>query len=261
MLKRSFLAGVLCIAATSAYSLCSEHNRSCSLFSISPTFGYYQYKEPGLMSIKGPSFGLQLDYQQISRNGMVLFVNAELGFVNGKYDGRLNDNEQTPFTMNNDNSYILGISPRLGYQFLLYQQQLALTPYAGLGYRFLHNGTSDNQYGYLRISNYFYLPLGVQLTLNKGHFMMQSQLEFDVLPHGIQYSGVDGGVYNQQDRGFGANANILFGQDESSWAWLVGPYVKYWKIPDSKAEAGNTYTWKEPKNNTLDIGLMAKFIF
>ena len=69
--------------------------------------------------------------------------------------------------------------------------------------------------------------------------LVQSQLEFDYLLHGIQHSYVAFSkeqthpLTHQQKSVYGANANLLFGQRQGSWAWLVGPYIKYWNIAES----------------------------
>ena len=260
MLKKVYAAMFFLLSTATSYAACGIDQTGCSLFSISPMVGYYSYREPGLMSIKGPSFGLDGSYQYIDRNKVTLIVDGQLGFVNGKYDGSLLNGQ--PFQMDNDDSYILGISPKIGYVFFWQKLSLALTPFIGLGYRFLNNDSSHDSAGYLRISNYFYIPVGVDVNWHKGKLVFQSRIEFDGLIRGVQYSGIDGGVTNQQREGWGANGYLLLGRDQESWTWLVGPYIKYWKIQSSEtANGATTNGWYEPENNTLDVGLLFKFIF
>ncbi len=260
MIKRIVGFSAILLTTINANATCGIDKAGCSLFSISPMAGYYSYREPGLISIKGPSFGLDGSYQYIDRNKVTLIVDGQFGFVNGKYDGRLLNGQA--FQMDNDNSYILGISPKVGYVFSWQKSGLKLTPYIGLGYRYLNNDSSNNSAGYLRISNYFYIPVGADISWHKNKLIIQSRLEFDGLIHGIQYSGIDGGVTNQQREGWGANGYLLLGRDQGSWAWLIGPYIKYWKIQTSETADGATQkVWYEPENNTVDAGLMMKFIF
>ncbi|WP_440682832.1 hypothetical protein [Cysteiniphilum halobium] len=259
MIKRIIAFSAILLMAINVNATCGIDKVGCSLFSISPMAGYYSYREPGLMSIKGPSFGLDGNYQYIDRNKVTLIVDGQLGFVNGKYDGRLLNGQ--PFQMENDNSYILGIAPKLGYVFSWQRAGLKLTPYIGLGYRYLHNDSSNNSAGYLRISNYFYIPVGADISWHMNKFIIQSRLELDGLIHGTQYSGIDGGISNQQREGWGANGYILLGREQGGWAWLIGPYIKYWKVQTSEVASGNTNKWIEPENNTVDVGLMIKFIF
>lgn len=192
-------------------------------------------------------------------------LHSEFGFVNGTYDGALMDG--TPYTFKDDKSYIAAFSASLGRQFSFENQrdyQGYAIPYIGLGYRRLVNDTSDNPYGYARYSNYFYLPLGVQLEITKGQVMIQFQLEFDYLLHGTQKSKESDSVIttldveNQQKNGYGANANLLFGRRHSLWTWLVGPYVRYWNLAKGDTDELGYY---EPKNNTLEAGIMLRFVF
>ncbi len=262
MVKKALILASLSLSPLMVNSMCEVDKIDCSEFSLSPAIGYYSYREPGLMSIKGPSIALDGSYQYIERNRITLMIEGQLGFVNGKYDGRLNDKQQTPFQMNNDNSFIFGISPRIGYLFQFPKVLITVTPFLGLGYRYLNNDTSNDSHGYLRASNYFYIPIGLQFTWLHKKLVLESKLEFDYLIRGIQYSSVDGGIVNQQREGWGANGNILLGRNQGSWMWLIGPYIRYWKIQTSDIANGNAEKgWYEPENNTLGVGVMAKFVF
>ena len=244
-------------------------NNEGSRVSFSAAAGYYQYKEPEIkpipMSIKGPSLSLDLDYQYTYTNNIVLMLNSDFGFVYGKYDGSTRDRNTgvvTPLSYNGDNSFILGISPRLGYQFYLPKYSFRLLQFIGLGYRYLHNDSSDITGGYLRQSNYFYLSVGFIFEYEYQQWLWQSEIEFNNLIQGIQYSGAYGGVTNKQDSGFGINGNILMGRNTGHVTWLIGPYIKYWNIKDSDHVSNAHVTGAhEPANNTLDIGLMLRFIF
>ena len=235
-------------------------NNQGSRISFSSAAGYYQYKEPEIkpipMSIKGPSLSFNLDYQYTYTNNIVLMLNSDFGFVYGKYDGSLMDG--TPASLDS-NSFILGISPRLGYQFYLPKYSLRLVQFIGLGYRYLHNDTSNHPNGYLRQSNYFYLSIGFIFEYEYKDWLWQSTIEFNNLIEGIQYSGHPIDVTNKQDSGFGINGNILMGRDMGHVTWLIGPYIKYWNIKDSDS-VGLTEAY-EPANNTVDIGLVLRFIF
>ncbi|WP_100550587.1 hypothetical protein [Caedibacter taeniospiralis] len=266
-IKKTLIFSALSFSVANSYEVCGIDKVGCSLISISPAIGYYKYEEPKIhtpqgqkyMNIKGVSFRLDGAYQYIDRNRVTLIVDGELAFVNGKYDGFLQNGE--PFQMSNDDSYILGVSPKIGYVFSWQGVGVNLTPFVGLGYRFLDNDTSGTSGGYKRISNYFYIPIGVDFDWRKNKFMLQSRVEFDGLIQGVQYSSVDGGVTNDQREGWGANAYVLLGRDQGGWAWLVGPYVKYWKMQTSETSTGNTGNWVEPENNTLESGVQFKFIF
>lgn len=237
-------------------------------FFIAPTVGHYQYEEPSLMKITGPSYGLALGYRYIAKNNLVWFLQGEANVVHGKYDGHLFD--RTPYSFEHDRSNIGVLSSSLGYQFAFQGPkgyQGAVITYIGLGYRYLFNDTSDDPHGYKRVSHYVYLPLGIQLLLTKGQMIMQSQLEFDELLQGrqdtsnINFDGNTYSVSNKQKSGYGANAKLLFGRRQGSWTWLVGPYVRYWNIADSDPVDVGLGPMIEPKNNTLEAGVMLRFVF
>ena len=45
--------------------------------------------------------------------------------------------------------------------------------------------TTTGHRGYLRISNYFYLPIGVKLQYSPNNWLIQSQLQFNYLLYGL----------------------------------------------------------------------------
>ncbi|WP_119343778.1 hypothetical protein [Facilibium subflavum] len=259
MIKKNITFLSLCVLSSLSYAHCELGQTSCSRFSLSPTIGYYKYAEPGYMKITGLSVGLQFDYQYIQKNNLVLQIQSQLGFVNGKYDGSLLNSQ--PYSNSNDDSYIFSVAPSVGYRFSFSNNAMQLIPYAGLGYRFLNNDTSDTSAGYQRLSNYFYLPVGFQFEQQLKRWQWQLNAEFDYLIYGNQYSGIDGGVNNPQHHGWGANASLLFGHQVDSVGWYVGPYIKYWRIQQSDTASGNTSSWVEPENYTVDAGVMFKFVF
>ena len=235
---------------------------------ISPTLGYYQYKEePSMMKITGPSYGLAFGHRYVGQHDFVWLLQGEVSVVNGKYDGSLQNG--SPYSYAHDRSDIAALSLSLGRRFFITNQKdhrVAMITYIGLGYRYLLNDSSNNPHGYLRESNYVYLPVGVQLFTIKGQMVIQSQLEFDYLLQGTQHtdlptSGKDYRLTNQQNSGYGANANLLFGRRHGSWTWLVGPYVKYWNIAESDVVVIGFEPLVEPKNNTLEAGITFRLVF
>ena len=234
------------------YAKSELNNSQGSRFIFSPSVGYYKYKSPELMEITGPLLSFGVDYQYTKENNIVLMVSSDFSFVNGSYTGSLFDGK--PQTFDNDNSYILGVSPRLGYQFYFQEQVFKFLPSIGLGYRYLNNDASNEPGDYLRQSAYFYIATSFRFEYVYTHWTWKANIEFDVLMYGAQYSRTKGGVKNKQDSGFGLNSYILMGSGTS----FIGPYIKYWNIADSDLDASGV---RERKNNTLDIGVMYQFIF
>ena len=232
----------------------SRLNEKGSQFIISPSIGYYKYKNatPGLMKITGPSLSFGVDYQYAKQNDIVFMVNSDFGFVNGSYTGNLFDNKAQTF--DNDNSIILQISPRLGYQFFFQEQTLKLLPSIGLGYRYLNNYASNEPGDYLRQSTYFYIISSLRFEYTYKYWTWKANIEFNTLMYGAQYSRTRGGVKNKQDNGFGINGYILMGSGTS----FIGPYIKYWSIGDSDRDISGL---SESKNSTLEVGVMYQFVF
>ena len=77
--------------------------------------------------------------------------------------------------------------------------------------------------------------------------------------------GVYDGVNNPQHSGYGINAQLLVGKRINKFSWLFGPFINYWWINDSETRTIETNSGKiaitEPQNDTLDVGLMFRFIF
>jgi hypothetical protein len=92
-------------------------------------------------------------------------------------------------------------------------------------------------------------------------------LEYDIFWWGKQKShlGSVPGYYdieNDQDKGYGIRGSIKFQRRGEKVDFVIGPFIRYWNIKDSKTTkdpAGTT--WIEPKNNSTEIGcqLAVKF--
>lgn len=260
MLKKPLVIVIFMLMAEMVGAYCTLGMTDCSSFSLAPSLGYYKYAEPGLMNIKGISFGLQADYQYTSAEKVAFIFASEIAFVNGRYAGSYQNG--TPLSYNNDNSYLLSFSPRIGYQLYFARQDLQLVPFIGIAYRYLNNDNADKPGGYLREANYFYIPVGITVDKRFSKWLFESNFEFDYFVYGRQYSGIDGGIENAQHSGYGAKLNALVGQADASVTWLAGPYIKYWNIKDSETATGASQsTWIEPANYTVDSGLMVKFVF
>ena len=151
-----------------------------------------------------------------------------------------------------------------------------ISPYSGLGYRYLLEGTSGSTTTtgaimYQRTQSYLYIPIGATHKFaidNKSK--LETTAEFDYLIIGQNHSNtsaVNGyGTYSgypnisvSQNTGFGLRLNSMYQQGN----WSVGPYITYWNIAQSGTQtytynkSGTTYraTAWEPSNTTTEIGL------
>lgn len=156
-------------------------------------------------------------------------------------------------------------------------QGTQLTPYAGFGYRLLLDAlggttTSTGAVGYDRLSQYEYLPLGVEakLPLAPG-WSVKPTAEYDYFLHGTQdsyLSEVSSGLsdmHNTQDSGYGLRGSLMVRLDGPR-PIEFGPYIRYWNIKQSDTQpitfrgvtVGGGF---EPANHTTEIGLSAKVWF
>jgi len=153
-----------------------------------------------------------------------------------------------------------------------------LSPYIGLGYRFLRqNGgglfTSTGNYFYDRQSTYNYIPLGLKrrIALADGA-TLETTVEYDYLISGNQYNGLSAAnnsgsgisdatnINNKQNSGYGLNASLMYRRPDG---WSFGPYWKYWNIEASEAASysSTTQAVTERANTTDEFGIRAMYKF
>ncbi|MGB7541793.1 MAG: hypothetical protein WA373_08625 [Burkholderiales bacterium] len=146
---------------------------------------------------------------------------------------------------------------------------VSLSPYAGLGHRFLYNDlrgtTSSGTAGYRRYSNYLYAPLGLTSRFSAGdQWVIAATVEYDYFIRGRQVSLLTdansgyGDAYNTQRRGRGYRLSVMAEKDH----WAFGPWMHYWSIEDSDV------VWiapgvggMEPKNWTREAGVEVRYRF
>lgn len=146
---------------------------------------------------------------------------------------------------------------------------VALTPYIGIGHRYLYNDlrgfSSTGAIGYRRYSRYLYMPLGISLRIHTGNsWVVAPSIEYDYFIRGEQESMLsDTGlgipdVTNRQRKGFGYRAALMFEKNHVSF----GPWLQSWKIEDSdlKPIGGGVFVY-EPRNETFEAGIEVKYRF
>ncbi|TNF69481.1 MAG: hypothetical protein EP298_03065 [Gammaproteobacteria bacterium] len=243
-----------------AYANDQPQDKRKASISISPEFGYYRYEEPGIMKIKGPLIGLNSETQipLPYKFSVRLFVRSAYNF--GSYSSTSSGDQD------NDNSWLINIAPSVGYSFI-FNNGFTLTPYTGFGYRYLNNDSSGDttttgHFGYLRESNYFYWPIGLDIKLKQGKWSYRGVFEYDYLIVGYQYSHLPasfgGTISNKQTQGYGLNGKLEIAYQVSRRVQIgVGPYIRYWNIKESEVDKG----FVEPDNNTFEAGGFISFIF
>ncbi len=145
---------------------------------------------------------------------------------------------------------------------------LKMTPYSGLGWRYLNDGLDANQPGgYGRESKYFYAPLGVNIERSlPGRWLVGFNAEYDWLINGLQRShleDVDPGyetLNNKQRHGFGWRASLKVVKELPRMSLSFEPYYRFWHIDASDVQP---IVWdglvvgggQEPDNTTSEVGL------
>jgi hypothetical protein len=101
-----------------------------------------------------------------------------------------------------------------------------------------------------------------QLLL-QDEYQWSTHFEYDYLLRGEQISYLSDtrilpfNIKNKQTQGYGLRGELLYGQNK----WSAGPYVSYWHIKDSKREDIDGAVFWEPRNQTLEVGVLLKYSF
>lgn len=221
------------------------------------------YKEPGLMEENGAMIGIGGSYTY--RENVMLQVEGIFKYGQVDYDGSTQSG--TPVQASGIDNYLFEVRMTGGYDFLV--STTTITPYIGLGHRYLVDNADTIENGYKRESNYLYSPLGVttNTALNNGWFFGVT-VEYDIFWNGVQksyLSDIDsriGDVENDQHEGYGFRASIVFHNSTFS----IEPFFRYWSIEDSDAafitvHGSPVAIGIEPNNNSTEVGLKAAYIF
>jgi hypothetical protein len=228
---------------------------------IGPEISFIEYNEPDLMKEKGMMIGIGAAY--IYHNGvMIKFA--------GRYSYGLVD-YQNSGTINNIDDIIFEIKGLAGYD-VRASNTVTITPFIGLGYRYLEDDasgkiSSTGAGGYLRESNYYYSPIGIEVVnVIDGDWSAGVMLEYDYFWKGKQksyLSNVDSGyntVESKQNSGYGVKGSINIKKQTNRVFYVIEPFIRYWNIDKSDVQNLTYYgtvigTGWEPKNESTEIGV------
>ena len=221
----------------------------------------YRYEEPGPgVKIWGPRVGVTGAYTYTGASHWFLKVDGRYSYGSLKYEGSGTKDSVPDSILETRGVFGKDFLPRSG---------LSLSPFAGLGYRYLYNdlrGTSSTgAAGYQRYSNYLYAPLGLTARINvNGQWVIAPTIEYDYFIRGRQKTQLtDTGLgysdaTNTQNKGYGYRLSVM--AEKGSWAF--GPWMNYWSIEDSDiVPVGFGFVGREPKNETREYGLEVKYRF
>jgi hypothetical protein len=164
----------------------AKHNEIISKmhdWEIGPEISFIEYREPAVMKEEGTMIGIGSAYTY--HNGVMIKIAGRYSYGQVDY--------QNSGTLNNIDDIIFEIRMLGGYDFNI-SNTFTFTPFIGLGYRYLEDDaagriSSTGHYGYLRESNYYYSPVGIEAVniFDKG-WSAGAILEYDYFWKGKQKS-------------------------------------------------------------------------
>jgi hypothetical protein len=237
-------------------------------WSIGPEVYWYEYREtPSFVYQWGPFGGVDTSYTFKFNNVFAtLDGDVDVGYLDYKASGsgRLNGIWNYKGDVRALFGVDLGVSP-----------SFYISPFVGAGYRVLFESqggraTTVGQVAYDRLSQYYYLPLGIATSITAGSWVLRPTAEYDLFIGGNQTSylsqvGFNEDLNNRQTVGYGARASLL-ADTRTPWGRVaIGPFFRYWNIGSSRQVPGfignNAAVFFEPPNNTVEAGLALHFLF
>jgi hypothetical protein len=249
-------------------------------FDMGTEISHITYKEPSAtVREKGGMYGVYGVYtyrpgkDDIFDNSLVTMyrIDAKLSF------GQMDYSSDPSGTLNGIPDYLFELRTVAGYDWYTTPDWL-LTPYAGLGYRRLSDDSggmmsSTGASGYGRIANYFYFPLGMDISHQlTPDWRVGGNGEFDVLFWGHQESHLsdvsvaEPDLNNKQQRGYGLRGSLKVQKIGEKYNFSLEPFVRYWHIAQSDVNiavgpGGVIEAGYEPDNNSTEVGVKAGFQF
>jgi hypothetical protein len=261
VIKRATLAGALLLLACSGALARDPADARLSTrpgLEIGGQAAYYDYKEPNFAEIKGNRLGLIGAWTAV---GPGIFVRLDLRASYGSLDYHGSG------SISGVPDLIFETRAVTGFDWVF--DNTTLSPYVGLGYRYLYDDltgySSTGAAGYRRYSNYLYAPAGMTLRIGlDANWVFAPTAEYDFFIQGKQKSMLSdanaafSNVTNTQNKGYGYRLYLMFEKEKLA----VGPYLHYWHIQDSDVQPiGGGFSGLEPENFTREYGLELRYRF
>ena len=252
-------------SAHAAITLNENRSEMTSEFEVAPEFSYIKYDEPGIADENGFMGGVSGAYTARFPEKWVLGVDGRFSAGQVDYDSH------NTGSVDGILDFIIEVRGTAGYD-LEVMDNTRLTPYIGIGYRFLRDElgakfTSTGHVGYDRQTEYVYLPLGIKtLSSLDTEWYLGFNVEFDIFLDGTQKSelgdAVDGvdTLVNDQNTGYGVRGSVQLVKAGDKYDFFVEPFVRYWNIDKSDVKAVTSggrplgVVGYEPKNDSTEIG-------
>jgi hypothetical protein len=249
------LSALLLFSASSFAYAPPEHE-----FTTTADISYYTYEEPDVMKIRGIMYGISGSYTYTYRQALMLRTEGSFHYGSMKYTSNNSGDDSGIPDCLVEFRFLTGPD-------LFPVSWLVLTPYIGVGYRYLRDDsagklTSLGFAGLLRESNYYYVPVGISASTDYVHGWIFSLMsEYDYLGKGRQKSytsetGSSFDVVNYQIYGYGLRFSLSGRRHFGKFDYFIEPFLTYWNIGRSEdvLEPDN-FMYYEPANHTLQYGL------
>ncbi|MEX0958512.1 MAG: outer membrane beta-barrel protein [Burkholderiales bacterium] len=261
VLATAAIFGVLSQVASAETGEPADPGRTWRGWELGGQLSNYRFEEPDFgVKIQGPKAGVTGAYTFSGKRKLFFRMDGRLAYGSLDYEGS--------GTLDSIPNWIFEVRGVLGKDFLP-GSRTSLSPFAGLGYRYLYNDfrgtTSTGAVGYQRFSRYLYLPLGLTARFKLGDsWVIAPTIEYDFFIKGEQVSQLSdtnlgfGDVTNSQDDGYGYRVSLM----AEKGAWAFGPWMHYWKIERSDiVPVSSSIGFFEPKNETREFGFDVKYRF
>lgn len=244
-------------------------------------FSYFHYEEPDFMEQSGPLFGVFARYDiRTPENDKVSSWEEFLSSYQNNYvfgieghilAGSVDYDSQSTGSIDDIGEFLFETRGLAGYDFPV-AQTTVLTPYTGIGYRYLYNAmggetTTTGAAGYDRETHYFYMPFGLRThTPLEGPWSFGLNVEYDLFLDGTQESHLEdvssslNTLENDQNNGYGVRGSIQLVRLADTWNLLVEPFIRYWNVDESNIATitcGGTpcAAGYEPNNESIEYGV------
>ena len=263
---KSILTAVL-IAAVSGAAVAQETTQPNPLlyrrgWEAGGQVANYRYEEPNFMKLSGGRIGGVGAYTFTTPSRVYTRIDMRASY------GLLDYESRGSGTQDDIPDFITEARVVVGRDYLA-GEGVALSPYIGLGYRYLYNDlsgySSTGAVGYERYSHYVYVPIGITMRFRAAErLVIAPTLEYDWFLRGRQESYLSNtgigyaDATNTQKDGYGYRAYLMF----ETRRWALGPYTHYWKIKDSDlVYIGLGRYAQEPENTTREYGVEFRWRF
>jgi len=245
---------------------------SVNQWELGPEIYHFRYKEADTNTkINGPMYGLAGSFTHHNPNHMMFKMDGHTNW------GEMEYSSTDVGRMTGVDDYTLEIRAVGGYE-IQSNDDWILTPFLGAGYRYL----SENSFGRSSSGgvagrqlefNYFYSPLGVELTTQiDDNWKLGFCVEYDIFWNGEQKDhreeldpSTDTTLY-EQNRGYGVRGSIKLQKKGEEYDILIEPFIRWWSIKESQDTdiiSGGVVIDNDflAKNNTLELGGKISAIF